>query len=59
MKTTGALIALILGIICICWIYIQTKKYQTKDKNLWLILAFFIPIPTVLIFYFTQMRNKQ
>ncbi|KQC01520.1 hypothetical protein [Pedobacter sp. Hv1] len=58
MKTTVALIALILGLICIFWMHVQTKKYQTNDKYIWLILAFFIPIPTVFIFYFTQMSNK-
>ena len=57
-KALRIIIGLILGIICIVWMYIKTKKYQTKDRWVWLILAFVIPVPTVLIYYFTQMRNK-
>lgn len=51
-------IGLIIAIICLIWMHYQTDKNQTKDKVIWMVLAFFIPIPTVLFYYFTQMRDK-
>lgn len=53
------IIGFVLGIICMFWMHYTTKKYHTKDKFVWMILVLFIPVPAVLIFYFTQMRNKK
>lgn len=58
MIHTIMLTALFLGLLCIIWMNYQTKKHQVKDRLVWMILAVVIPVPAVLIFYFTQMRNK-
>ncbi len=50
---------LIITILCVTWMFIQTKRYHTKDKKMWLILSVFIPVIAVLIFYFTEIKNKK
>lgn len=50
--------SIILGITCLLWMNYQTKKHLTKDKFVWMLLALMVPIPAVLLFYFTKIRNK-
>lgn len=50
--------AILLGIAALAWMNVQTKKYQPNDRTMWLILAFCVPIPAVLLFYFTKMRSN-
>lgn len=59
MKNTMLIVAFMLSVICIIWMNYQTKRHQIKDRLVWMILAVVIPVPAVLIFYFTQIRKKE
>lgn len=47
-----------LAIISTVWMYVQTKKQQTQNRWFWLAFAFFMPLLAVIVFYFTQPKNK-
>ena len=52
------IIGLILGIISTVWMFTQIKKQQTQNRWFWLAFAFFMPLLAIIVFYFTQPKNK-